>query len=427
MLARDKVLQAFREVGVSVDDPTEPTERADWQAPTEYPDSADGELDHDAPMNGAMAKPVTLVPSPRFVPVAIDDVAISAEPIWLIDGLLPARGLAFIVGPPKSGKSYMTSYMLCAVARGALYAGRQTLPGPVIYLTGEGVKGFERRLIAMRQHLEIEGHGVPFFMVDRVPDLGSEATDLPQFIADLTAFIKLHAPDGVRAIAIDTLARSMGAADENSARDMGRFIERCAVIERHFKCMVVVVHHVRKDASRGGRGSNAQNGAADVTMLVEKFETYSKVRIEEFKDGREGQEWTFRLLSYDLSATFDDGCAGLPQPVESSTCIVEILSEPGKAQPRATNKAKAPSGVAGDLLKIIRIAVDEAGTTSPDSPAVPLNVRAASKDDLKRYCETMAWQDALPDNSWRAMFSKSLSQLRAREKIGFDKRWVWLR
>ena len=162
-------------------------------------------------------------------------------------------------------------------------------------------------------------------------------------------------------------------------------------------------------------------------MLVEKFETYSKVRIEEMKDGREGQEWTFRLVPYDLSATFDDGCAALPQPVENATCVVEILSEPGKAQPRATNKAKAPSGVAGDLLKIIRIAVDEAGTTAPDSPAVPHNVRAASKDDVKRYCETMAWQDALQDNSWRSMFSKSLSQLRAREKIGFDKRWVWLR
>ena len=196
--------------------------------------------------------PATVPARVRFLPVAIDDVAISPEPIWLIDGLLPARGLAFIVGPPKSGKSFLTSDMLCSVARGALYAGRQTLQGSVVYLTGEGVKGFERRLIAMRQHLEIEGQGVPFFMVDRVPDLGSEATDLPQFIADLAAFIALHCPEGVKAIALDTLARCMGAADESSARDMGRFIERCAAIERHFKCLVVVVHHVGKDATRGG-------------------------------------------------------------------------------------------------------------------------------------------------------------------------------
>jgi AAA domain-containing protein len=242
---------------------------------------------------------------PRFRPVAIDDVAISAEPAWLIDGLLPARGLACIVGPPKSGKSFLTSDMLCSVARGAPYAGRETLPGPVIYLTGEGVSGFKRRLVAMRRHLGIEGQGVPFFMIENVPDLGSEATDLPQLLAELDAFLAQACPEGPRAIALDTLARCMGEADENSARDMMRFVARCSAIERHFGCVVVVVHHVGKDPTRGGRGSDSLNGAADVTMLVEKTESFSTVRVEEMKDGPEGQEWRFRLVPYLLSETSD--------------------------------------------------------------------------------------------------------------------------
>jgi hypothetical protein len=364
---------------------------------------------------------------PRFVPVAIDDVTMSAEPAWLIDGLLPARGLACIVGPPKSGKSFLTSDMLCSVARGAPYAGRDTLQGPVIYLTGEGVSGFKRRLVAMRRHLGIEGHGVPFFMIENVPDLGSEATDLPQLLAELDAFQTAVCPEGPpRAIALDTLARCMGEADENSARDMGRFVNRCAAIERHFGCVVVVVHHVGKDASRGSRGSNSLNGAADVTMLVEKTEAYSKVRIDEMKDGREGQEWTFRLVPYDLKAQLFGQVAPLSESCENSTCVVEILTQPGKAQPRATKKAAPPSGVAGDLLRIIRRAVDEAGTNATDSTAVPNNVRAISRDDFKRFCTTMAWQDELQDNSWRAMLSKTLSQLRDRGVIGFDKKWIWL-
>ena len=251
---------------------------------------------------------------PRFVPVAIDNVTISAEPPWLIDGLLPARGLACIVGPPKSGKSFLTSDMLFSVARCAPYAGRQTIPGPVVYLTGEGVNGFKRRLVAMRRHHDTEGAGTPFYMVDNVPDLGSEQTDLPRLVADLDAFIAEQAPEGVRAIVLDTLARCMGEADENAARDMGRFVNRCSAIERHFECVVVVVHHVGKDPSRGSRGSNSLNGAADVTMIVEKNETLSKVRVDEMKDGREGQEWTFRLVPYDLSATFGAGCAPPPQP-----------------------------------------------------------------------------------------------------------------
>jgi hypothetical protein len=36
-----------------------------------------------------------------------------------------------------------------------------------------------------------------------------------------------------------------------------------------------IVADWRKDASKGGRGSNSLNGAADVTMLVEKNESFS--------------------------------------------------------------------------------------------------------------------------------------------------------
>jgi hypothetical protein len=408
MLNRSGVAAAFAQVGIGAPAAEEPPPL------TEIPEYAEGT---------AESGPAT-TSAPRFVPVAIDDVTVSTEPPWLIDGLLPARGLACIVGPPKSGKSFLTSDMLCSVARGVPYAGRETMQGAVIYLTGEGVSGFKRRLVATRQHLGIEGQGMPFFMIENVPDLGSETTDLGQLIAELDAFRAASCPDGPRAIVLDTLARCMGEADENSARDMGRFVNRCAAIERHFRCLVVVVHHVGKDPTRGGRGSNA-NGAADVTLMVEKSETYSTVRIEEMKDGREGQEWRFRLVPYDLSATKSDSCAPPPQPVENSTCVVEILSEPGRAQPRATKKAEPPKGVAGDLFKIIRRAIDEAGTTGHRSVAVPHGNRAASRDDLKRYLQTAAWQDGANDRSWSAQLSNGLSRLRDRGLIGFDREWVW--
>jgi hypothetical protein len=389
--------------------------------PREEPPFPSGPEDYGVSGNGAASDAAVKPPSSRFTPIAIDDVTTSSEPPWLIDGLLPARGLACVIGPPKSGN---TSDMLCNVARGALYAGRATLQGAVIYLTGEGISGFRRRLVAMRRHLGIEGQGVPFFMVDNVPDLGSEATDLPQLLAELHAFIAQTCPVGPRAIVLDTLARCMGEADENSARDMGRFVNRCAAIERHFGCVVIVVHHVGKDPTRGGRGSNALNGAADVTMLVEKTEAYSTVRVEEMKDGREGQEWRFRLLPYLLSETSDtpsETCA------EVSTCVVELLSEPSTSKPRETSKVKQPRGVTGDLLKVIRRATEETGERNVESVAVPNNVRAVSRANLKRFCTSMDWQD--PDgkpDAFRSMLSKNLSSLRSMNLIGFDRDWVWL-
>ncbi len=261
-------------------------------------------------------------------------------------------------------------------------------------------------------------------MIENVPDLGSEATDLPQLLAELDAFLARRMsgrPAGDR-------PGHAGALHGRSRRELGprhgQVCDRCAAIERHFGCLVVVVHHVGKDPTRGGRGSNALNGAADVTMLVEKTETFSTVRVEEMKDGREGQEWRFRLVPYLLSETSDT-----PSETsgEVSTCVVELLSEPTTAKPRETKKAKAPKGVTGDLLKVIRRAVEDAGERNVDSVAVPNNVRAVSRANLKRYCTTMDWQD--PEgkaNSFRSMLNKTLSALRSADLIGFDRDWVWL-
>jgi hypothetical protein len=361
--------------------------------------------------------------APRFVPVALDDVTPPRDPPWLIDNLLPQRGLACVVGAPKSRKSYFIQHMLASVARNVPYGGRATVQGPVIYLTGEGVSGFKHRLIAMRQHDGIEGQRVPFYMVDDIPDLGSERTDLPQLLRDLDFFIATEQLDRPRAIVLDTLARCMGGGDESTAKDMGRFITRCGAIERHFGCLVVVVHHAGKDPTRGGRGSNALNGAADVTITIEKSDAYSTATVSEMKDGPEGQTWRFRLLPYELSATSDTPRATSP---EVAVCVVELLSEPSTAQPGATKTKLPPRGVAGDLLKIIRRAIEDAGETNVGSVNVPNNVRAVSRDTLKKYCATMAWQQEGADNAFRAMLSKTLSQLRERDLIGFDREWVWL-
>lgn len=366
-----------------------------------------------------------ILPSRKFAPVAIDDVTLPEERPWLIRGILPARGLACIVGAPKSGKSFLAADMLCAVARGVPYAGRETTAGPVLYLTGEGISGFKRRLTAMRRHNSIEGDGTPFYMIENVPDLGSDLTDLPDLIHDLDHFIALRAPRGVKAIVLDTLARCMGAGDENSARDMGRFVNRCSEIERRYGCVVVVVHHVGKDPNRGGRGSNALNGAADVTMLVEKLAAFSRVRIEEMKDGAEGQEWRFRLVPYKLNETSE---TSTETSAETSTCVVELLSEPGQAKSPAPKARKTPTGVAGDLLKVIRRAIEESGKTNVGGLAVPKNTRAICRTDLKKCCATMAWQDqnGRPD-AFRSMLSSNLGKLRSSDLVDFDKEWVWLK
>ena len=112
--------------------------------------------------------------------------------------------------------------------------------------------------------------------------------------------------------------------------------------------------------------------------------------------------------------------------VENLTCVVEILSEPAGAQPRATKQARPPVGVAADLLKVLRRAVDEAGQTGIAGSGAPANVRAVKRDMLKKYCATMDWQQDKEDNSFRGVLSNNLSTLRSRDLIGFDQAAVWI-
>jgi hypothetical protein len=301
------------------------------------------------------------------------------------------------------------------------YAGRAVLQGPAFYLTGEGVSGFKRRAIALRRHHGVEGQGVPFFMIEEVPDLGSEATNVHQLLAVLDRFIADRGLPPPRAIALDTLARCMGNGDENTAKDMGRFVDRCGIIERHYRCLVVPIHHMGKDPARKGRGSNSLNGGSDVTWEVEKLNGYSRVKIEEMKDGPEGATWTFRLLPVEIgnpSATFEGS--------ETMTCVVEIMSEPALAQQSATKPKHPPRGVNGDLLKVIRRALDEAGQINAAGGSTPNNVRAVSIDDLRNYCRTMDWQQEGKPNAFRAALSRGLSSLRSIEQIGMERGWVWV-
>jgi AAA domain len=103
MLARDRTIaEAFERLGGLEQHP--PVEEAPPH--TEIPDWADAEVDISPDAN--RVDPAVPLPK-KFVPIAIDDVTVADEPAWLIAGLLPAHGLACIVGPPKSGKSFLAS------------------------------------------------------------------------------------------------------------------------------------------------------------------------------------------------------------------------------------------------------------------------------------------------------------------------------
>jgi hypothetical protein len=130
------------------------------------------------------------------------------------------------------------------------------------------------------------------------------------------------------------------------------------------------------------------------------------------------------LVSVELSETSDPSTEPM---TETSTCRVEWLCDASPAKPRETKTRRPPKGVTGDLLLVIRRAIDEAGQLNVDSDLVPTNAAAIDRTTLRRFCKLMAWQDQddKPD-AFRAMLSKTLSQLRSAGAIGFTTDFTWL-
>lgn len=362
-------------------------------------------------------------PRTRFPIITLDDIELDDEPVWLIDGLLPASGFGIVLGPPKSGKSFLVTDALFNVALGRPWAGRETKQGAVVYITGEGVTGFKRRLVAIRRHYEVEGKGVPFGMIPVAPDLGHATEDAGELVELVKEWLATIGNPPLAAIVIDTVARAMKGADENAAKDMSVFVDNCGTLGDAFGCLVLGVHHAGKNADRGARGSNALDAAVDVMWSVEKGAAASTATIHHMKDGEDGISWQFRLIPFTLEdATATRGAL--------SSCVVEIVNQPDEVKEAQQAQQMRNKPRLGDrpalLLRAIDRALSDAGERLKGNVNVLPDVSSITRERLKRYLPLEGyWDNDRPANTQRATLSADLKTLKTRGYIGLTDEHVW--
>lgn len=96
---------------------------------------------------------------------------------------------------------------------------------------------------------------------------------------------KINRRKNISLIIIDTLARAAAGLDENSARDMGYFIQRMDYIKNQLNTSILLIHHCGKDMSVGMRGSTSLLSAADTSIKIDKFNDKIRFYVEKQKDG----------------------------------------------------------------------------------------------------------------------------------------------
>ncbi|UOF77233.1 regulatory protein repA [Caudoviricetes sp.] len=181
---------------------------------------------------------------------------------WLIKKVIPKESLIMVYGPSGAGKTFCVLDMAMSIASGRKdWFGLKVNQGNVVYLAGEGHAGLRQRVAAWNQTYQPKELGM--FVSKGGCDLNT-STGLQKIVQSLDE-IKTT-PD---LIIVDTLHRFL-LGDENSAQDTKTLLDACSALTKHYRCSVMLVHHVgvADTAQLRPRGSSSWWGALDSAVCL---------------------------------------------------------------------------------------------------------------------------------------------------------------
>ena len=256
------------------------------------------------------------------------DAVFAMPPVeFLVDGLITDTGFTMMYGAPGTGKSFIAIDIALSVAHGIEWQGQEVKPGPVLYIAGEGIGGYAKSWKAWENH-----HGVK-----DEPDLYLLPTAVnfreEEDIARLVATIE-DIGQRFSLVIVDTVARAIAGAEENSSTDMGLFVAACDEIKALTGGALLAVHHAGKDSSRGARGSTALLGAVDTSLMVGKSEEIVTLRTEKMKDAEPMDDINLRMLV-------------VPASISETSVVLERTDEKPKKK-----KAWRPTGAIKRALQV---------------------------------------------------------------------------
>ena len=234
----------------------------------------------------------------------VGSVGWDVQQSFIIKSLVPAGSLMSIYGPSGSYKSFQALSWGCHIATGIDWDGRKVEQGSVLYVAAEGGPQVAKRIKAWEKENGVEAHGL--IRLDR-PVLPSECEE-QQFIIACCGAIDEESGMPVKLIVFDTLARCFGGNDENSARDMGSFINGCDVIKQAVGASVLIIHHTGKSEGNGARGSSALRAALDCEFFVTKEDPHKigfSLTCMKMKDSEPPKNAGYELKKIDLRVDED--------------------------------------------------------------------------------------------------------------------------
>jgi KaiC/GvpD/RAD55 family RecA-like ATPase len=336
----------------------------------------------------------------------------------LVKGLLSVSSVALMVGASGTGKTFLALDIALHVAAGRPWFGRRVKQGKVVYVAAEAGRSIRNRAAAwMRERLaerdllnqdEIDLKTVFKAVVSPVDlcHLDGDGDDVEKLVEAIGA---------ADLVVIDTVSRALAGGNENAPDDMGSFVTAMDQLRDKLNCTILAVHHIGKDASRGGRGHSLLHCAVDTEIEVDRPEdaTVSVARLTKQRDGASGDEIGFTLRAVDLGED------------EHGDAVTSCVVEPSDYVPQKEVKTSRDAKLAMDALSK---AIEEGrGQPRDDGGSYEVPVEVWRKYMLKA-------RDWSNDQQFRTAFSRGRGQLvkggDVKEEIRKDKKgentaWAW--
>jgi hypothetical protein len=295
-----------------------------------------------------------------------------------VRGVIPAKALIVVFGPPKGGKTFSVCDLTMHAAHGLDWHGC-AIPRRmrVVYLCGEGVNGLRVRLKAWLEHHDSIGVKGDFHVLPRALSLPDQASNLVDTLQTLKPDI----------LVTDTLNAYFGAGDENATVDMTTFCNAVRQLRDQLGCSIVIIHHTGHEGIRE-RGSIVLRASADVIVQVAKDETAGELVGFQVITARDLEPMEvpigLRLVKHQTEWLDEDG-----EPLGS--CIVQAADQPVTLPGRGGR----PLGEA--QATILRLTKEHAQGKSADANGEIIIARhevnaLAKTAGLSRQSISSAWQ-----------------------------------
>lgn len=342
--------------------------------------------------------------------IRVKDLLTKPAPIpQLIDGIFDRGALAQLFGKSGCGKSFAAIDWACCVATGKDWCGRKVAQGPVFYIAGEGHAGMRKRLKVWEQHHATSLADAPLF-VSSVPAALMDAVNAANVARAVEVLAVEHGIPML--IIVDTLARNLGAGEENSNADIGQFISNLDIhLRSRFGATVLIVHHTGHGEQERSRGASSLRAAMDHEYRLEDKSGIRELTCTKAKESEPPLPMTFRLQPVALNGWKDDGGEFL-----TSAVLVPTDDKPVARQ----SELKGANRVA---LQALRNAVSVSGVPPDADLTKEFGARSPAGVVSEEVWRQRAYDEGISDGKQDAKKTAFSRARRALSELGLIATW----